>query len=894
MVHPKQVIATETSRLVSRTFALLAVGIGIAVLLGWAFDVPLFRSILPTWISMKANTAVCFVLIGTSLFVLAGPPTSFPLRLLAKSLAIIVALIAVLTVYEYAFHVDLHIDQLLVADPSETNTLFFPGRMAFVTAINFLFIAFSLWFIDRHTQIVWVNQLLIMVVFLTSLLAALIYVNEADVHYILPYYCYQAIHTAIAFMFLSIAFFLARPKQGINRILLSNSESGKILRRTLPFVLIFTILMINLTEYLEGHKFYDEGFSTSVITVSAFFLTMLIIYVNAYLLNLETKKSRALKVRMHIMRDASLIFETAKTVNTASANIIRILCSGLGHDMGELWLFKKNGSEAELIANWHAAGLYYKEIIADDNFKNERTSFQKKVFSTTQIIHNMHFHGIVRAYEYKNGKRVIVKEALGVPLCSEDKINGAIIFYSRKARILAHETKELLSLVATQMSAFVEQKTVKAHREYGLQYDQLTGLLNRAAFESELKNTIKKAPKLFAVLKLEIDNFQHLNDIIGHDNANLLFIRLSQKLSEILLSPAGTIARIGPSKLGFILHHFESISELVEFARYLIDIVNEPIKIHKNELFITASIGISIYPENGRESSKLLRYADLALIQAKEEGGNIFKFVTNKIYSILSYEIKIQNGLRRALKNNEFEMYYQPEVAVDGKIIAVEALLRWHDPEVGLRSPNTFIPIAEKSDLIVSIGQWVMRDVIKHFFSVGETVPVSINFSARQFNKKYNLPKQIVRLMSEFKVQPNKIELEFTESLFITDIKQTIEVILALKKMGMRLALDDFGKGYSSYEYLKQFVPDKIKIDKSFIDGIPQDQTNVAIIRAIIASAKALNIKVLAEGVETQQQVMALKELGCDYLQGFYFAKPMPFAEIKALLKKNKAIEPVS
>jgi diguanylate cyclase len=332
----------------------------------------------------------------------------------------------------------------------------------------------------------------------------------------------------------------------------------------------------------------------------------------------------------------------------------------------------------------------------------------------------------------------------------------------------------------------------------------------------------------------------------------------------------------------------DSLDLVVRVVRFLIDIISREHEIEGHQVFLTCSVGISIFPYDGDDADTLIKNADAAMYDAKQRGRNSFQFYTKDINSQTYRQLILENELVKALSREEFELYYQPQVDLDtGRVVGAEALIRWHHPEKGIQAPANFIPIAEETGLIEGLGRWVLQQVcrdLQRLSTSGIELPrIAINLSARQF-RQTDLVDQYRAVIQEMGIDPARIELELTESTIMRDIDIAVGMFQQLHTLGVRLAIDDFGTGYSSLNNLKHFPIDTLKVDRSFVRDIPADKDDAAIVTAIVAMAKSLQLEVVAEGVESSEQLEFLRRLGCEIVQGYYFSKPLPFDEFCQLL----------
>lgn len=424
-------------------------------------------------------------------------------------------------------------------------------------------------------------------------------------------------------------------------------------------------------------------------------------------------------------------------------------------------------------------------------------------------------------------------------------------------------------------------------------HDALTGLPNRMLFKDRLTLEIahaKRNKQMLAVLFLDLDRFKLVNDTLGHGLGDQLLKIIAMRLVGYVRED-DTVARLGGDEFTVLLPEILQAENAVKVARKILQAVREPVHIDVHELYISTSIGIALYPSDGEDAESLLKNADTAMYRAKENGKNNYQLYTPAMNAKAFERLAIENGLRRALDRNEFVVYYQPKVNINtGKIIGMEALVRWQVPERGLIPPGDFIPLAEDTGLIVPIGEWVLHTACaqnKAWQDAGyPPLRVAVNLSARQFQLQ-NLVEVVSRVLKETGLEPCWLELEITESVAMQNAEYTVKMLYELKDMGIQLAIDDFGTGYSSLNYLKRFPISKLKIDKSFVSEIGTDQDNEAIASTVIVLGQSLKLGVVAEGVETEEQYDFLKQHHCDEMQGYLFGKPVPPDEFEKLISEG-------
>ncbi len=429
-------------------------------------------------------------------------------------------------------------------------------------------------------------------------------------------------------------------------------------------------------------------------------------------------------------------------------------------------------------------------------------------------------------------------------------------------------------------------------------FDPLTGLPNRTLFYQMLQKALHEAAEnqwLLAVLFIDLDHFKKVNDTRGHVIGDELLRQFGNRLAQCVRT-GDTVGRLGGDEFALVLMMPEGQQGAVAVANKIREILDEPFDLRGYEIAVTASIGITVFPDDAADPETLIKYADTAMYQAKEAGRNAYRFFTSGMNKRVLAWLELENALRKALDNEEFVLYYQPKVRIDtGRITGVEALLRWNRPGYGMVPPSEFIPVLEETGLIVPVGSWAIEAACKQIASwtgsPGGPVQISVNVSGRQFAEA-SLESVVVGAINRHGIEADFLELEITESSLMSNAERTVSILQNLKARGIRISIDDFGTGYSSLAYLKRFPIDKLKIDIAFIRDVTTNPDDAAIALAIIRMAHSLKLDVVAEGVETAMQLAYLRRHHCDHMQGYYFSRPVPVLELEQMLRDEKSLPP--
>lgn len=504
------------------------------------------------------------------------------------------------------------------------------------------------------------------------------------------------------------------------------------------------------------------------------------------------------------------------------------------------------------------------------------------------------------AYWHEAARNDNIRAAAAFPLLHDSRAEAAMLLCSEVRNAFDDELLKLLDRMTENIGFALDNFDREAdrrrsaeHAEYLATHDALTGLPNRTLFKQTLDLSIRAAQRYqrpFALMFVDLDRFKVINDTLGHSAGDALLKEITRRLKDALRE-SDVIARLGGDEFIVLAHQIGSEDEAAIVARKILSAVVEPVVIAGQDCRVTTSIGIALFPEHGQNEEALMQNADLAMYRAKEEGKNTFQFYSPEISDRSNQRLALEVGLRTALASEQLTLSYQSKSELaSGRVTGVEALLRWHHPEYGNIPPNQFIPIAEETGLIIPIGRWVLETACRQNMAWQaegfDPVTMAVNLSPRQFQDEY-LIEDVAGALERSGMPGEQLELELTESMVVQDPVHAVETLRALKEMGVRIAMDDFGVGYSSLAQLKGFPIDTLKVDRSFIRNLPKSDQDRAITEAIVSMAKTLSLSVVAEGVESADQEHYLRSIACDQSQGYFYTRPLPAAAFTDYLRRR-------
>jgi len=490
-----------------------------------------------------------------------------------------------------------------------------------------------------------------------------------------------------------------------------------------------------------------------------------------------------------------------------------------------------------------------------------------------------------------------IRSRVEVDIPCGDAFKGVLGVYATTGHAFTPEDVSYLQTLANLLAAALERDDAKKRLTYLAENDSLTHLPNRWFLNNYLHAAISRsasAPSAISVMFIDLDRFKTVNDTMGHSVGDELLIQASRRLEEYL-DDDSLVARLGGDEFSVVVTQpVYSASSIKSLATHIVDALAKPFNLCGQDIFVSASVGIATYPFDGDDAGVILKHADTAMYHAKKSGRNNFKFYTAEMNQSAVKRLQTETLLRGALDRDEFILHFQPKVSLtDGSISGLEALLRWNHPELGLVSPADFIPMLEDTGLIIPVGEWVIRKVCETLKGWEDNnlgvVPIAINLSARQLQVK-GLAKIVRHILEEYGINPALLEFELTESVLMIEPESAVEILREIKSYGIGLSVDDFGTGYSSLAYLKRFPIDTLKIDRMFIKDITSNHEDAAITRAVIVLAHELDLNVIAEGVETFDQLELLVKHGCDQIQGYLFSKPVTSDECAAMIKSSRTL----
>jgi diguanylate cyclase (GGDEF)-like protein/PAS domain S-box-containing protein len=584
------------------------------------------------------------------------------------------------------------------------------------------------------------------------------------------------------------------------------------------------------------------------------------------------------------------------TLDDAMPKIIETICKTLAWDYGAYWALDEGSQNLQCRSEWSSQSISIDQWtdrtahrpvpVGEIRTGSDRSALGRLWHDHEPIwIADIEAEQFINSDEAGRSRRAAqcgLQSLFGFPILSAQRMIGLVEFFSHHIRQPDDLLIETASAIGIQIGLFCQRKQDEEKIHYLAYHDSLTGIPNRTLFNFRLQHAIhqaKRHDRKLGVLFIDLDRFKLINDTLGHDTGDRLLQEMATRFSRCLRE-TDTIARLGGDEFVVLLEDIESCQDAAIVAHKINRLALEPFTTSVGDCQITASIGISLYPQYGLTEQALMKNADIAMYQAKDSGKNTYRFYSEEINNDSLKRLSLESRLRRALERKEFLLHYQPRVSLpSGRVIGMEALIRWHCADMGTISPADFIPIAEELGLINEIGEWVLYTACaqaKRWAEQGlPPLILSVNLSARQFNDQ-NLLIQLRDVLVKTGLPPQQLELEITESMVMHDPDEAVKILNEMRSMGVSISMDDFGTGYSSLSQLIRFPINTLKIDRAFVTDVARTKEHAAIAAATIAMSKALGLNVVAEGVETNEQVEFLNSQQCNEAQGFYFSKPVP------------------
>jgi diguanylate cyclase (GGDEF)-like protein/PAS domain S-box-containing protein len=606
-----------------------------------------------------------------------------------------------------------------------------------------------------------------------------------------------------------------------------------------------------------------------------------------------TERKRA-EQRQRVISAIAMLLAEAQTAEEVIPRVLQTMGEAFGFVCGARWLLDRQNLLLRCAESWSPPA---DELVAFRDHSRARLGRPAKAQGLNRRVWDsgapVWIGDIAEDHTFARRDAAAAADlrcAFAFPLRAGGDFIGVLEFFGRERRAADELAVQVSQTVSSHIGQFIARKQVERNLQFVASHDALTGLFNRSMFSERLQQALAQAhrhERRLAVLFIDLDGFKVINDTLGHDAGDVLLADLANRL-RVCMREGDTLGRMGGDEFVVLIEGYDEDSQLLEVARKVLDTAAEPFLLRDGEHRITASVGIAAYPQDGEDAHDLLKNADIAMYRAKEQGKNNYQFHSPEMNTHLTERVTMEKALRRALERGELALYYQPIVAVaDSRLVCVEALVRWRHPSQGLINAPEFVPIAEDAGLFAEIGQWVLTQAcaqMRAWRMEGAAVQrIALNLSMRQFAQD-DLVERLREATHAAGIEAPHIEVEVTESALMRHAERAARLLAHLKEIGVRVVVDDFGTGHSSLGCLNRFPVDAVKIDRSLIGRLPLAPDAAALTRAVIGMAHSLDLEVIAEGVETAEQLQFLRELGCDAMQGNQFCAPAPAAALSALL----------
>ena len=613
------------------------------------------------------------------------------------------------------------------------------------------------------------------------------------------------------------------------------------------------------------------------------------------LVNDITERRRAER-RLQMGHSVTRILADSRTVEEALPQVLRVICESSGWVYGERWALDKSVNRLHCAETWRAAEAGLDEF---ETFNRGRTPIPgqsggliHRVWATNGPAWSADLaqeQGMERA---PAALKAGLHSAFAFPILIGEDFYGVMEFFGRDVCPPDRALMEIVHTIGSQVGQFMARKSAEQNLRFVASHDPLTGLFNRSMFNERLQQALAQATRFersLALLFIDLDGFKIVNDTVGHNAGDALLSELATRL-RATLREGDVIGRMGGDEFVVLIEEFTEAVQVAEVAKKVLETVGRPFVLQGHEFEVTASLGISVFPDDGQDAQTLIKNADIAMYLVKQQGKNSFRFYAPQMNVHLHERLTLESSLRRALEREELILLYQPKVGVrDGQVSGVEALVRWQHPTQGMISPAEFMPVAEDAGLVVAIGEWVLRTACRQVLAWREQglpqLRMAVNLSGRQFSQDSLIPA-VREALHQTGMDAARLELEITEEMVLRNPDRAVRLLGQLKGLGVRLVIDDFGTGYSSLNHLKRLPVDCVKVDRSLILELPRSADAAALTRAVIAMAHSLGLAVTAEGVETREQWEFLHQLGCEEMQGNYFSAPAPADIVTSIVRQ--------
>jgi diguanylate cyclase (GGDEF)-like protein len=869
------------------------------VLYGWLFDIPNLQSVLSGFPTMKVNTALCFIFSGLSLLLWhrADPaaPTHWNMaKPWAITLASLTLIISGVTLGQYIFSFNAGIDEFLLEVPQTDNAP--PGRMSAITALEFMLISISLLLVSDQKIYCTLSQSIAAIAFFIAFLSLLAYLYGSSMEQV-DWFSTIAVHTAMNFLLISAAAMCLKANKAWVAVFFQDSNSSRLGRL---YLFSSFLLLPLLAEFRAiGQRelgLYGTYFGIAILTTSGLAILTAVNWLGTRRGNNNDDEIENLNRVYAFLSKVNMLIVRAKTPE----QLFRETCH-IAHRTGGfpwVWIISID-QQSKTLAAWEGGNetlLKRMQVrLSLDSENIEKSSLIQRAIETEKpvVLNDLNADKSIFAEQTLPLDEL---EAFGIqslvllPLFIEDQLVAVLALHSFALNFFDDSEMFLLNELAGDISYSLNDLKKEETLNYLSLFDPLTGLANRTNFIDLVSRSIvsaKKNSKKVCLIIFDIKGFRFINEYLGQPMGDKLLKLVAGRLLRIAPQPE-TLARLQADCFAAIMTYGTAVSIENKIRKLLHDgFGNEPFSIGDEKLDIKATLGIAIYPDDAKDAETLLKNAEATLKEAKQKEVP-FLFYEPEINSRVVVSFKLEQKLRAALEQNQFILHYQPKYDYKSSSFReVEALIRWHDPETGLVPPGMFIPLLEQSGFIREVGEWALNQAVTDILKwkdMGLNPPrVAVNVSSIQLRSK-KFTGTVVNALANFGDMPSMLDIEITESMVMEDVKRATTMLKTLRNVGIEVSIDDFGTGYSSLSYLVQLPVNTLKIDRAFVNEMTKSELSLNLVSAIISLAHSLHIKVVAEGVETEEQAKVLSELSCDLMQGFLFSKPLPFDELATLL----------